>query len=156
MLYHALSRADSASPGLHGTVLGLDYGERRIGVAVGELSLGIAHPVATIHAQSDRGRLEQLAPLMDEWKPVLVVIGLPIHMDDREHPLAARCRKFAHKLSERFNVPSRMVDERLTSHAAEEALAAANVSVLRRRQVLDQVAAQTILETFFQTHEPTA
>ena len=156
MLYHALSRADNASSSLQGTVIGLDYGERRIGVAVGELSLGIAHPVATIHAGSDRARLEQLAPLMDEWKPVLVVIGLPIHMDDSEHPLAARCSKFAHKLSQRFNVASRMVDERLTSHAAEEALTAANVSARRRRHVLDQVAAQTILEAFFQTHDHTA
>ena len=137
-------------------MIGLDYGESRIGVAVGEVSLGIAHPVATIHARSDRGRLEQLAPLMDEWKPVLVVVGLPIHMDDSEHPLAARCRKFAHKLSQRFNVVARMVDERLTSHAAEEALAAASVSARRRRNVLDQVAAQIILEAFFQTHEHTA
>jgi putative pre-16S rRNA nuclease len=151
-----LTKPDSVSRRAQGTVLGLDYGERRTGVAVGELSLGIAHPLATIHAESDRARLEQLAPLMDEWTPVLVVIGLPIHMDDREHPLATRCRRFAQKISQRFNVPSRMVDERLTSHAAEVALAAAKVPAQRRRQVLDQVAAQTILETFFQTHDHTA
>ena len=150
-----MTKADSSSPRAQGTVLGLDYGERRTGVAVGELGLGIAHPLATIHAESDRARLEQLAPLIAEWTPVLVVIGLPVHMDDREHPLAARCRRFAHKVSQRFNLASRMVDERLTSHAAEEALAAANVPAQRRRQVLDQVAAQTILETFFHTHDHT-
>jgi putative holliday junction resolvase len=151
-----LSGANS-SAALRGTVLGIDYGERRIGVAVGELSLRIAHPVSTLHAASDRERLEQLAPLMQEWQPVLVIVGLPVHMDDgeqsREHPLAARCRAFARKLSRRFSVEVRMVDERLTSYAADQELAAARVPAHQRRHVLDQVAAQTILETFFATHD---
>jgi putative pre-16S rRNA nuclease len=134
-------------------VLGIDYGERRMGVAVGELSLGIAHPLTTLHADSDRARLQQLESLMQEWQPVLVVIGLPRHMDDREHPLAVRCHRFAGKVTRRFGVQVRMVDERLTSHAAEQALAEANVGAQRRRRVLDQVAAQTILETFFQTRD---
>jgi len=154
-----LSRA-SSSAALRGTVLGIDYGERRIGVAVGELSLRIAHPVRTLHAASDRARLEQLAPLMQEWQPVLVIVGLPVHMDEREHPgehpLAARCRGFAHKLSNRFSVEVRMVDERLTSYAADQDLLAAHVPAHRRRQVLDQVAAQTILETFLAAHDQSA
>jgi len=128
-----------------------------MGVAVGELSLRIAHPVSTLHAASDRARLEQLAPLMQEWQPVLVIVGLPVQMDDREHsgehPLAARCRGFAHKLSRRFAVEVRMVDERLTSYAADQDLTTARVPAHRRRQVLDRVAAQMILETFFATHD---
>lgn len=150
----------SGRPALRGTVLGIDYGERRIGVAVGELSLRIAHPVKTLHAASDRDRLQQLASLMQEWEPVLVIMGLPAHMDEHEHPgehpLAVRCRRFAAKLSRRFDVKVCMVDERLTSHAADHALAAANVPAHRRRQVVDQVAAQTILESFFAAHDDSA
>ena len=152
----ALTSADGVGPRAHGSVLGIDYGERRLGVAVGELSLGIAHPLATLQADSDRVRLQLLEPLMQEWRPVLVVVGLPVHLDDRAHPLAERCRKFAQKLTRRFAVESRMIDERLTSHAAAQALAEANVPIRRRKQVLDQVAAQSILETFFEANDRTA
>jgi putative Holliday junction resolvase len=136
---------------LRGTVLGIDYGARRTGVAVGEYALRIAHPLTTLHANSDRVRLQQLEPLMREWEPVLVVVGLPGHMGDGEHFLAARCRNFARRLAHRFGVEVRMVDERLTSHAADMSLKHANVGANRRRQVADRVAAQIILETFFST-----
>ena len=137
-------------------MLGIDYGERRLGVAVGELPLGIAHPLATLQADSDRARLRLLEPLMQEWKPVLLVVGLPVHIDGRAHPMAERCRKFAQKLTRRFAVEARMIDERLTSHAAAQALADAEVPMHRRKQVLDQVAAQGILETFFEANEDIA
>jgi len=137
-------------------VLGVDYGEHRLGLAVGDLALGIAHPLTTLQADSDRMRLQLLEPLMQEWKPVLVVVGLPMHMDDRAHPLGERCRRFAQKLARRFGVEARVLDERLTSHAAEQALAEAGVPVHRRKQVLDQVAAQAILETFFETNDHAA
>jgi putative holliday junction resolvase len=151
-----LTLSQTGHPALRGTVLGLDYGERRLGVAVGELPLRIAHPLATVHADSDRARLQQLEPIVREWRPVLIVMGLPVHMDEREHLLAARCRKFAQRLTQRFGVEVQMVDERLTSHAAEQALIEARVRAPRRRELIDQVAAQTILETFFETHGHTA
>ena len=110
-----------------GTVLGIDYGERRIGVAVGDLSLRIAHALTTVHGASDQSRLAQLETLMREWKPVVVVVGLPAHMSESEHPgehpLAGRARRFADKLSRRFAVEVRMVDERLTSYEADRSLA---------------------------------
>jgi putative Holliday junction resolvase len=136
-----------------GTVLAVDYGERRIGVAVGELALGIAHPLTTVAADSDRERLERLAPVVNEWNPVLIVVGLPTHPSNREHPLADRCRRFAQKMGQHFKIPVRLVDERLTSNAAEQSLTAAGVPLGRRKQVLDRVAAQSILETFFASHD---
>jgi putative Holliday junction resolvase len=139
-----------------GTVLAIDYGERRLGVAVGELSLGIARPLTTIAAGSDRARLEALQSVIREWEPVLVIVGEPAHLDDRPHPLAERCRAFADKLSRRFGVEVQMVDERLTSAVAESELAQAGVRAQRRREVVDQVAAQVILETYLTTHEPVA
>jgi putative holliday junction resolvase len=140
-------------PHLHtirsGTVLAFDYGTRRLGVAVGELSLRIAHPLETIRADSEEERLEQVGRLVKEWSPVLLVVGLPSHMDGIEHKVAALCRRFAARSSTRFGIPARLVDERLTSHAAGLSLAEAGVGRRRQKEVLDQVAAQHILEAFF-------
>jgi putative Holliday junction resolvase len=133
-------------------VLAFDFGERRLGVAVGELSLRIAHPLATIEARSDRERLEAVADLVREWQPVILVVGLPAHMDGTEHELSARCRKFARRLQARFGVRTELVDERLTSHSAGLALVEAGVRGRSQKRVIDQVAAQHILDTFFGLH----
>jgi putative Holliday junction resolvase len=137
------------SPRLAGTVLAFDFGEKRMGVAVGELSLAIAHPLETIIAASDDARLEHVQRLIRAWSPVLLVVGLPTHMDGTEHELSKRCRAFALQLEHRFSIECRLVDERLTSHAAGQSLAEAGVRGRRQKGMLDQVAAQHILETFF-------
>jgi putative holliday junction resolvase len=139
-----------------GTVLAFDFGTRRIGVAVGELGLGIAHPLQTINVVSGRARLEQIGILIREWAPALLVVGLPSHMDGTEHALSARCRRFAAQLERGFGVDTHLVDERLTSATAAESLAAAGVRGRRRKQLLDQVAAVHILQTFFATRDDAA
>ena len=131
-----------------GAVLAVDYGERRLGVAVGELEVGLAHPLVTLTATSDRARLAALEGLVREWSPVMFVVGLPTHLDGGEHPLAPRCRRFASKLSARFGRPARLIDERLTSATASMALTQAGVRGRRQKAVLDQMAAQQILEAF--------
>jgi putative pre-16S rRNA nuclease len=140
-------RGTSHSAG--GTVLAFDFGERRIGVAVGELALRIAHPLETIHARTEHTRLEQIAHLVREWSPVLLVVGLPLHMDGSEHQLTVRCRRFARLLEKRFATDTSLVDERLTSHAAGQSLVEAGVHRRHQKGKRDQVAAQHILETFF-------
>jgi len=138
-----------------GTVLALDYGERRIGVAVGELELELAHPLATLSAASDRQRLAAVETLVKAWSPALLVLGLPVHLDGSEHQLASRCQRFAAKLRARFGLPTHLVDERLTSATASLALAEAGVRGRRQKAVLDQVAAQHILQAFFASrHAP--
>jgi putative Holliday junction resolvase len=132
-----------------GTVLAFDFGEKRLGVAVGELLLAIAHPLETIVAGSDAARLQQIERLITEWSPVLLVVGLPSHMDGTEHELSKRCRRFARQLEHRFGIGIRLVDERLTSRAASQSLAEAGVHGRRQKGMLDQVAAQHILEAFF-------
>jgi putative Holliday junction resolvase len=132
-----------------GTVLAFDYGARRIGIAVGELQLGIAHPLETIHVESEQVRFQQIERLVREWSPVLLIVGLPSHMDGVEHELSKRCRTFAQQLERRFGIDTRLVDERLTSNAASQSLADAGVRGRRQKSMRDQVAAQHILETFF-------
>jgi putative holliday junction resolvase len=139
-----------------GTVLAFDFGTRRIGVAVGELGLGIAHPLETISAVSDRSRLEDIGRLIREWAPVLLVVGLPAHMDRTEHAFSARCRRFAAQLERAFGIETRLVDERLTSAAAAESLAAAGVRARRHKGLLDQIAAVHILQTFFTARDAAA
>lgn len=143
-------RAATAKEPRAGTVLGFDFGERRIGVAVGDIETRIAHPLATVAARENRARFAAIARLVAEWRPVLFVVGVPTRTDGVEHPVGALARRFARRLEGRFAVRARLVDERLTSHDAERALRAAGARGARLKAGLDAVAAQRILETFFE------
>ena len=143
--------------GASGTALAFDFGTRRVGVAVGELALGIAHPLETIDVAPGPARLEKIALLIREWSPALLVVGLPSHIDGSEHVLSARCRRFASHLKRAFGLETHLVDERLTSYAAGQSLAAAGVRGRQRKKgLLDQLAAVHILQTFFATRDDAA
>ena len=129
-------------------MLAFDFGERRLGVAVGELELGMAHPLETVTTRSDAERLTAVERLVREWAPVLFVIGLPLTLEGGEQPTSKRSRRFAQRLLERFGVPAELVDERLTSHSASLALNDAGVRGRRQKDMLDQVAAQHILQAY--------
>ncbi|MEK7876556.1 MAG: Holliday junction resolvase RuvX [Pseudomonadota bacterium] len=144
------------------TVLAFDFGERRIGVAVGDTAVGIAHPLTTIDAADRQRRFAAIAALLEEWRPSQLVVGLPAHLDGApatdgtEHEMARLARKFARELSTRFKLPIEFVDERLTSVTAELSLAAAGVAPRKRKLRVDQVAAQEILQDYFDTAMRTA
>lgn len=144
----SLPPADTV-PSRHGTLLGFDFGERRIGVAVGETLLGIAHPLQTIDSESNEVRFKIIATLIAEWKPTRLVVGLPTHMDGSEHALTLLCKKFARRLEGRFNLPVTLVDERLSSSEASQSLKEAGIGGRRQKPMLDQVAAQHILQSYF-------
>jgi putative Holliday junction resolvase len=132
-----------------GTVLAFDFGERRIGVAVGELALRSAHPLQTIDARDNETRFASIARLIEEWKPGRAVVGLPAP-ERAEHPMNHRCRKFARQLEGRFGLVADLIDESYSSAVAEADLAAAGLKAERRKAVLDSVAAQAILQTWFE------
>lgn len=132
-----------------GAVLAFDLGLKRTGVASGELSLGIAHPLTVIQADSTDARLAAIAALIDEWRPVLLVLGLPLHADGGEHEMTRVAKNFARKLESRFKLPVFLVDERHTSTAAESALRAQGVHGRQNKTRVDAVAAQLILQGFF-------
>jgi putative holliday junction resolvase len=131
-----------------GTILAFDFGIRRIGVAVGETTLGLAHPLATIDADSDDERLAAIAALVREWQPTLLVVGLPMHADGTPHAMTARAQKFARWLEARFRLAVDLVDERYTTEAATTALADAGVGERRHKPLRDQIAAQIILQAY--------
>lgn len=139
-----------------GTVLAFDFGRRRIGVAVGNLGLRLAHPLATISSGNRRGQFESIFQLIREWQPVLLVVGLPLHADGAEHELTGQSRRFARSLEGRFGIKTVLVDERHTSIDASAALREAGIKGKRQKPVLDQVAAQLILQTYFDRDDATA
>jgi putative Holliday junction resolvase len=129
--------------------MAFDFGERRIGVAVGDLELGIAHPLETIVIRQGGDRFASIEPLVAEWRPVLFIVGLPVNVDGSEHRLTEVVHRFCDTLTRRFEVASRLIDERYTSAEASSLLRDAGVRGRKQKAYLDQVAAQTILEDFF-------
>jgi putative Holliday junction resolvase len=133
----------------HGAVMAFDFGKRRIGVAIGELELGIAHPLVTIQIRPGGDRFASIEALVAEWRPVLFIVGLPINADGTEHKLTSAVRHFGDTLTRKFGISSRLVDERYTSAEASSILRETGVRGRKQKAYLDQVAAQTILGDFF-------
>lgn len=136
-------------PAAAGTVLAFDFGLKRIGVAVGETLLGRANALATIEAETNEARFAAIARLIQEWRPVLLVIGLPLSLDGAEHAMSARCRRFANQLHGRFGLPVALSDERLTSVAADAELRETGMNWKQRKSRVDALAAQHILQDYF-------
>jgi len=139
----AIARASEA------TVLAFDFGTRRIGVALGNALTRIARPLTTIEREASAARFDAIASLIDEWRPDMLVVGRPLHADGSEHEMTARAERFARQLAGRFRLQVTCVDERYTTLAADAELAAAGVRGGRRKVVRDAVAAQLILQSWF-------
>ena len=134
------------------TVLAFDFGTQRIGVAVGNTLTRMAHPLATIQGERNDERFAAIAALVAEWQPGTLVVGLPTHADGSAHEMTQRAQRFARQLDGRFGLPVALVDERWTTEAARSAQEAAGGSAntgRRGRAVRDQVAAQLILQSWF-------
>ena len=120
-----------------GTVLAFDFGLKRIGVAVGEPELCTAHPLPVIREFS------KIENLVEEWKPVALVVGRPTSVEGEAHAMTRQAEAFAQRLERQFKLPVARVDERYTSVEAESRLRGA------KRKAVDSVAAQLILEQYF-------
>ena len=132
---------------LEGTLIGFDFGERRIGVAVGETGTRIANPLGAIDAKANDVRFREIGKLVDEWHPAGFVVGRPRHADDSEHAVAKLAEKFARRLHARYSVPVVMVDETLSSATAEASLRDCGAGT-RRKSDVDAVAAAIILQAY--------
>lgn len=136
-------------PDIQGTVLAFDFGEKRIGVAMGETVLKLAHPLETIEAEKNEDKFSAIEKLLTAWRPSLLVVGLPSHLDGNSHELTHLAKKFAQRLEGRFRLPVAMVDERLSSAEAAQRLAEAGIRGRAQKEFLDACAAQTILQSYF-------
>ncbi|MDQ3027145.1 MAG: Holliday junction resolvase RuvX [Pseudomonadota bacterium] len=130
-----------------GTLIGFDFGERRIGVAVGETSTRIANPLGAIDEAANEPRFRAIGRIVDEWQPAGFVVGRPRHSDDSEHAIAKLAEKFARRLEARYHLPVEFVDETLTSAIAESQLRETRTRPGRKSDV-DALAAAIILQSF--------
>ncbi|NOR51896.1 MAG: Holliday junction resolvase RuvX, partial [Gammaproteobacteria bacterium] len=103
-------------------VLGFDFGEKRIGVAIGQELTGTARGIATLTSKNRQPDWDAISHLIEQWHPDLLVVGAPLHMDGTEQPLTHLAYRFGNRLSGRYNLPVERIDERLTSYEAEQEL----------------------------------
>ena len=131
-------------------VLGLDVGSKRIGVAVSD-PLGItAQGLETVQRQNKRLDFEKLGKLARDYSISEIVVGFPLRMSGAEGIQAEKMQRFAEELRERLQIPVHLWDERLTSAEANRLLRETDMSIQRRGQVVDQMAAVLILQSWLE------
>ena len=128
-------------------ILAIDYGEKRLGLAISDVLEMSANPLETIRSKSDEMDLEAIGKVVEQRGVELIVVGLPLNMDGSEGPMAQAARLFAGKI-ESLGVPVETWDERLSSRAAEASLLEANLSRKKRKGLRDKVAAAWFLQAF--------
>ncbi len=101
------------------TVLAFDFGLRNIGVATGQVITRTANEVTTLRARDGVPNWSVIDTIVREWQPDVLLVGLPLNMDDSESPMAVRAKRFAEKLRRRLRIDVELVDERLTSFEAK-------------------------------------
>ncbi|MCC6157595.1 MAG: Holliday junction resolvase RuvX [Deltaproteobacteria bacterium] len=131
-----------------GRVLAVDLGRARIGIAVSDGLRLAANPVCVVPSRGDEADLENVARLANEHEAVEIVVGLPLNMDGTESTGSAHARAFALRLAAQTGKPVWLMDERLTSAAAENLLLAEGVRGKKRKARVDKVAAAFILQAF--------
>lgn len=133
-----------------GRFLGLDYGTRRIGLAVSDADARIAFPERTLERRGERRDVEAICKLVAERGVVGIVVGLPLHMDGRRGPEAEAAEAFARLVGDATGVPVEMFDERWTTVEAERALEHTGRKGRKRREVVDAVAAALLLRAWLE------
>ncbi|WP_423063226.1 Holliday junction resolvase RuvX [Candidiatus Paracoxiella cheracis] len=127
----------------HNTLLGFDFGMRRIGVAVGQMITRTANPVAVLNARDGVPNWEHVQELIDTWNIDAIVVGIPLNMDGSKQPVTFAAQRFANKLSSRYGLPVYTVDERLTTLEAKR----------HQQKELDSYAAKLILEQWLREQD---
>jgi len=142
---------DTALP--RGYILGFDFGKRRIGVAVGQSATHTASSLETV-SHGRQPDWQAIDRLVREWKPELMLVGLPLGPEGDETDMSRAARKFGDKLAKRYSLDVAYADERLSSRAAQSRFAELRASGNLRRKhsdQLDAMAAQIILENWLQS-----
>lgn len=144
------------TPDAIATLLGFDYGARRIGVAVGNALTGTARALGIVANGEQGPEWARLDVLVREWRPQMLLVGLPLTMEGAEQSNSAAARAFAAVLNRRFDLPTNLVDERLSSVEAAQRFAQRRAGGSARRKHaadLDAVAAEVIVEQWLRDNE---
>ena len=137
---------------IEGNILSFDFGEKRIGVAIGNSITKSSHPLETINTSKNTERYKLIELLLKTWEPIKLVIGYPLNDDGTLSKMSLLAKKFGMKLTNKYNIPIAMIDERFTSSEADLELKKFEKDFKKRKIVVDQVAAMIILNSFFQNN----
>jgi len=129
--------------------LAIDPGDKRTGLAVGDDTSGIASPFDVIVTASAQHRLSRIGDVLAQEQPDAVVVGLPLNMDGSEGAPAKQARLLAQTITQQFGVTTHMMDERLTSHVADQQMAGHGLTRGQKKARRDALAAAAILHDFF-------
>ena len=136
-------------PTAHRRAMAFDYGTRQIGVAVGQTLTGSAEPLTNLRARDGVPDWEQVAKLISEWEPNVLVVGLPLNMDGSASDMSERAARFARRLNGRFQLPVETVDERLSTFEAKQHLKdQGRTPSGYREDPVDSLAAALLLQTW--------
>ncbi len=140
--------------------LGFDFGLKRIGVAAGDTLTGKANPVAVVTLGSAGNDWREILRVVNDWRPQLLIVGIPYNEDGSESPMTQRARAFADELGTQTGLAVMHCDERYSSREAEGQLREARRSGQRTRRVrkddIDRTAACIILERWLESHTRSA
>lgn len=129
-------------------ILGLDYGDRRIGVALSDAFGWTAQGLEVIERRREGNEIERITELVKKNEVSEIVVGLPKNMNGTVGPRGEICIEFAEKLRETLDLPVHLWDERLSTVSAERTLVEADVSRKKRKKVVDKMAASLILQNY--------
>ena len=136
-------------------VLGIDFGSKRIGLAISDAEGEFAFPLETLQRKALAQDLRAIKKLAGEREVEAVVVGLPLHMNGQAGPEAEAAKGFAAKLAESLSIPVDLMDERLTTAEAQRVLRAGGKSGRKRREKVDAVAASIILRSYLEKQRNT-
>jgi putative holliday junction resolvase len=134
-------------------ILGLDYGERRLGFALSDTGEIISMPLSVAHIRSRAEAVNEVEKAVRETGAAKLVIGLPVNMNGTRGPAAEGVGAFVEALAGRVTIPIETWDERLTTKSAHDVLIEAGTSRRRRKEVVDKLAAQIMLQNYLDAHQ---
>ncbi len=131
-----------------GNIIGFDFGQKRIGVAIGNNISKSAQALITIESTSSNQKFEVIQKIMDEWQPVSIVVGVPFNVDGSEHKVTNLCKKFAKQLEQKYALPIYLIDERYTSIEASYEIQDKKIDLKKKKLLIDRIAAKIILQSY--------
>ena len=130
-------------------VLAFDFGTRRIGLATGQSLTCTSQSLSPVAAKDGKPDWHHLDNIIQEWKPDLLVVGIPLNMDGTISEQSRRARKFANRIQDRYQLPCFLIDEHLSTNEAKEIHFARGGGSNFREESVDGIAAQIILDSWF-------
>ena len=128
-------------------IVAFDYGEKKIGVAVGQTETNTSSPLQIIFNNNDQVNWNEISVLLDEWKPELIIIGKPLNMDGSDSDIMKQVEKFYQKLKNTYDINLEYIDERLTTFEAKQILEDTDINQV------DANAAKILIDNWFEIND---